>query len=77
MGNIFAFSFLLENVPASVVYDVRTDVGDPNTGNNSATDSDSITLKADLKVTVTDGKTASYCWDEEHLYYCRDQWRSK
>ena len=32
---------------------------DPNTANNSATDSDTITLKADLKVTVTDGKTAA------------------
>jgi uncharacterized repeat protein (TIGR01451 family) len=32
---------------------------DPNTANNSATDSDSITSKADLKVTITDGKTAA------------------
>ena len=35
------------------------DASDPNTGNNTATDSDSIILKADLKVTVTDGKTAA------------------
>ena len=34
-------------------------VPDPNTANNSATDSDTITFKADLKVTVTDGKTAA------------------
>jgi uncharacterized repeat protein (TIGR01451 family) len=33
-------------------------VGDPNPGNNTATDTDSVTVKADLKVTVTDGKTA-------------------
>ena len=32
---------------------------DPNPGNNTATDTDSITVKADLKVTVTDGKTAA------------------
>ena len=32
---------------------------DPNTSNNSATDTDTITLKADLKVTVTDGKTSA------------------
>jgi uncharacterized repeat protein (TIGR01451 family) len=32
---------------------------DPYTANNTATDSDSITFKADLKVTVTDGKTAA------------------
>ena len=32
---------------------------DPNTANNSATDSDTITYKADLKVTITDGKTAA------------------
>jgi uncharacterized repeat protein (TIGR01451 family) len=30
---------------------------DPNMTNNSATDSDAITLKADLRITVTDGKT--------------------
>jgi uncharacterized repeat protein (TIGR01451 family) len=34
-------------------------VSDPNTANNSATDSDNITFKADLKVTITDGKTAA------------------
>jgi uncharacterized repeat protein (TIGR01451 family) len=34
-------------------------VVDSNTSNNSATDSDTITYKADLKVTVTDGKTAA------------------
>ena len=32
---------------------------DPNTANNSATDSDTITYKADLKVTITDGKIAA------------------
>ena len=32
---------------------------DPNTANNSATDSDTIIYKADLKVTITDGKTAA------------------
>jgi len=34
-------------------------VPDPNTANNTATDSDTITYKADLKVTVTDGKSAA------------------
>ena len=34
-------------------------LNDPNPGNNTATDTDSITVKADLKVTVTDGKTAA------------------
>src|SRR5207248_1659463 len=34
-------------------------ITDPNLGNNSATDSDTITFKADLKVTVTDGKTSA------------------
>ncbi len=34
-------------------------ITDPNLGNNSATDADSITFKADLKVTVTDGKTSA------------------
>jgi uncharacterized repeat protein (TIGR01451 family) len=34
-------------------------IPDPNLGNNSATDTDNITLKADLKVTVTDGKTSA------------------
>ena len=34
-------------------------IDDPNTANNSATDSDTIIFKADLKVTVTDGKTAA------------------
>jgi len=34
-------------------------VRDQNTNNNTATDSDSIILKADLKVTVTDAKTAA------------------
>ena len=34
-------------------------LNDPNTANNRATDIDTITLKADLKVTVTDGKTAA------------------
>ncbi|HAF24067.1 MAG TPA: hypothetical protein DCK93_14370 [Blastocatellia bacterium] len=34
-------------------------VTDSNPANNSATDTDTITVKADLKVTVTDGKTAT------------------
>jgi uncharacterized repeat protein (TIGR01451 family) len=34
-------------------------ITDPNLGNNSATDTDNITFKADLKVTVTDGKTSA------------------
>jgi uncharacterized repeat protein (TIGR01451 family) len=35
------------------------DVSDPNPGNNSASDSDTIVFKADLKITVTDGKIAA------------------
>jgi uncharacterized repeat protein (TIGR01451 family) len=34
-------------------------VTDPTPANNSATDSDTITYQADLKVTVSDGKTAA------------------
>ena len=34
-------------------------LNDPKPWNNTATDTDSITIKADLKVTVTDGKTAA------------------
>src|SRR5438552_11867512 len=34
-------------------------ISDPNSANNSATDTDNITFKADLKVTVTDGKTSA------------------
>jgi uncharacterized repeat protein (TIGR01451 family) len=34
-------------------------VPDPNTANNTATDSDTISFSADLKVTVNDGKTAT------------------
>src|SRR5205814_566851 len=34
-------------------------VADPNLTNNSATDTDNITIQADLKVTVTDGKTTT------------------
>jgi uncharacterized repeat protein (TIGR01451 family) len=34
-------------------------IADPNPANNSDTDTDNITLKADLKVTVTDGKTSA------------------
>src|SRR5205814_6466294 len=34
-------------------------VTDPNPANNSATDSDTITYQADLKVTVSDGKTTA------------------
>jgi uncharacterized repeat protein (TIGR01451 family) len=36
-----------------------SDVPDPNTANNTATDSDTITFRADLRVTVNDGKTAA------------------
>jgi uncharacterized repeat protein (TIGR01451 family) len=36
-----------------------SDVPDPNTANNRATDSDTITFRADLRVTVNDGKTAT------------------
>jgi uncharacterized repeat protein (TIGR01451 family) len=32
---------------------------DPNSANNSATDTDTITYKADLKITVNDGKTTA------------------
>jgi uncharacterized repeat protein (TIGR01451 family) len=35
-----------------------SDVADPNTANNTATDSDTITFRADLRVTVNDAKTA-------------------
>jgi len=38
---------------------VPSGIADPNPGNNSATDSDTILLKADLKVTVTDGKASA------------------
>jgi uncharacterized repeat protein (TIGR01451 family) len=38
---------------------VPSGITDPNTGNNTATDTDTIILKADLKVTVTDGKTSA------------------
>ena len=34
-------------------------ISDPNLANNSATDTDTITFKADLKVTVSDGKTSA------------------
>src|SRR2546423_1233623 len=40
-------------------------VNDPNPGNNTATDMDSVTVKADLKVTVADGKTAAGPGPEE------------
>jgi len=33
-------------------------VTDPDLANNSATDTDAITVKADLKITVTDGKSS-------------------
>ena len=36
-----------------------SEVPDPNTANNTATDSDTIIFRADLKVTVNDGKTAT------------------
>src|SRR4029077_2089424 len=32
---------------------------DPHLANNTATDTDNITIQADLKVTVTDGKTSA------------------
>lgn len=34
-------------------------ITDPNTSNNSGTDTDPIAIKADLKVTVTDGRTSA------------------
>jgi uncharacterized repeat protein (TIGR01451 family) len=34
-------------------------ISDPNLANNSATDTDNVTINADLKVTVNDGKTAA------------------
>src|SRR5205823_12853887 len=34
-------------------------ISDSNLANNSATDTDNITVQADLKVTVNDGKTAA------------------
>src|SRR5205807_1442146 len=34
-------------------------IADPNPANNSDTDTDNITVQADLKVTVNDGKTAA------------------
>ena len=36
-----------------------TGITDPNTPNNTATDTDTITIKADLKATVNDGKTSA------------------
>ena len=36
-----------------------TGISDPNTANNNATDTDTITIKADLKVTVNDSKTTA------------------
>ena len=38
---------------------VPSGITDPNLANNSATDTDNITIKADLKITVTDGKTSA------------------
>lgn len=38
---------------------VPAGVTDPNLGDNSATDSDRVNLRSDLKVTVTDGKTTA------------------
>ena len=43
------------------------EVNDPNLGNNTATDTDTITVKADLKVTVTDGKTAAVPERKTHI----------
>jgi uncharacterized repeat protein (TIGR01451 family) len=36
-----------------------SEVPDPKTANNTATDSDTIVFRADLRVTVNDGKTAT------------------
>jgi uncharacterized repeat protein (TIGR01451 family) len=36
-----------------------TGITDPNTANNTATDTDNSTIKTDLKVTVSDGKTSA------------------
>jgi uncharacterized repeat protein (TIGR01451 family) len=38
---------------------VPSGIADPNPANNSDTDTDNITVQADLKVTVNDGKTAA------------------
>jgi uncharacterized repeat protein (TIGR01451 family) len=38
---------------------VPVGISDPNSANNTSTDSDTIVLKADLKVTVNDGKAAA------------------
>jgi uncharacterized repeat protein (TIGR01451 family) len=38
---------------------VPSGIADPNVGNNSATDTDTITVQADLKVTVNDGKATA------------------
>ena len=43
----------------TVAVNLPAGIGDPNVANNSATDSDTITYKADLKVTVNDNKTAA------------------
>src|SRR5437764_6297052 len=43
----------------SATVTAASDVPDPNTANNTATDSDTITFRADLRVTVNDGKTAT------------------
>src|SRR5437773_1367663 len=43
----------------SATVTASSDVPDPNTANNTATDSDTITFRADLRVTVNDGKTAT------------------
>ena len=38
---------------------VRAGVTDPNAANNTATDTDTLVAQADLKVTITDGKSAA------------------
>ena len=45
------------SVTASVT--APSGISDPNPANNSATDTDNIIFKADLQVTVTDGKTSA------------------
>jgi uncharacterized repeat protein (TIGR01451 family) len=47
------------NLSNTVQVTAPNGVLDPDTANNSATDSDSITSQADLKVTITDGKKAA------------------
>ena len=48
-----------ESVPPTATVTAPSGISDPNLANNTATDTDAITVKADLKVTVTDGKTSA------------------